>query len=72
MSYLDEQPQVDVLGLWLGAAHLAVLVVADVDSLGKDRGPLEAMMQSQVDSVANCQEIDRFSQGLAKISFYSP
>ena len=29
---LDEQPQVDVLGLGLGPPHLPVVVVADVDS----------------------------------------
>ena len=33
MSYLDEQAQVDVVGLWPGPADLAVLLVTDVDTL---------------------------------------
>ena len=33
LSYLDEQAQVDVVGLWPSPADLAVLLVTDVDTL---------------------------------------
>ena len=33
MSYLNKEPQVDILGLRLGPVDLAVLFVRDVDAL---------------------------------------
>ena len=35
-AYLDKQAQVDVLGLGLGPVDLAILLVADVDTLEED------------------------------------
>lgn len=32
-TYLDQEPQVDILALWLLPVHLTVLVMSDVDSL---------------------------------------
>lgn len=34
-SYLNQEPQVDVLALWFLPVHLTVLVVSDVNSLEK-------------------------------------
>lgn len=31
--YLDQEPQIDILALWLLPVHLTVLVVSDVNSL---------------------------------------
>lgn len=33
ISHLNQEPQVDILALWLFPVHLTVLVVSDVDSL---------------------------------------
>lgn len=35
VSHLNQEPQVDILALWLLPVHLTVLVVSDVDSLGE-------------------------------------
>jgi hypothetical protein len=36
-AYLDKQAQVDILGLRLGPVDLAILLVADVDTLENER-----------------------------------
>lgn len=33
INHLDQEPQIDILALWLFSVHLTVLVVPDVNSL---------------------------------------
>ena len=57
LAYLDKQAQVDILGLGLGPVDLAILLVADVDTLEENTtGMLVKRTRSQEQNDEDYQE----------------